>query len=150
MIHLKRTDSSDVDFVLLVKKLDAYLAEVDGDDHSFYDQFNKLDAIKTVVVAYKDAKAVGCGAMKELGPQTMEIKRMYTDPAHRGAGIATLILTALETWAGELQYEGCVLETGTRQAEAIRLYHKLGYKPMDNYGQYAGVATSLCFEKALV
>jgi len=149
MIHLKRTDSLDVDFVALVKKLDAYLAEVDGDDHSFYDQFNKLDAIKNVVVAYKDGIAVGCGAMKELRPQTMEIKRMYTDPAHRGEGIASFILKELETWAVELQYELCVLETGIRQAEAIRLYHKLGYEPIANYGQYAGVATSLCFEKGI-
>lgn len=149
MILLKRTNSSDADFVALVKKLDAYLALVDGDDHSFYDQFNKLDAIKNVVVAYKDDTAVGCGAMKELGPQTMEIKRMYTDPANRGEGIASIILQELEGWAIELQYGVCMLETGIRQAEAISLYHKLGYQPIPNYGQYAGVATSLCFEKHL-
>ncbi len=150
MIRLKRTNSSDADFVALVKKLDAYLALVDGDDHSFYDQFNKLDAIKNVVVAYKDGTAVGCGAMKALGPQTMEIKRMYTDTANRGEGIASIILKELEVWAVQLEYRVCLLETGIRQAEAIGLYKKLGYKPIDNYGQYAGVATSLCFEKQLL
>ncbi|HJZ39393.1 MAG TPA: hypothetical protein VJ203_03440 [Bacteroidales bacterium] len=40
-----------------------------------------------------------------------------------------------------------MLETGKRQPEAIELYKKSGYKLTPNYGQYAGVENSLCFEK---
>jgi GNAT superfamily N-acetyltransferase len=102
-----------------------------------------------VVVAYENGRPVSCGAMKEFGPGTMEIKRMYTAPESRGKGIASIVLAELEAWAGELGYEKCVLETGKRQPEAIALYQKNGYKLIPNYGQYAGVENSLCFEKEL-
>lgn len=67
----------------LVKQLDIDLAERDGKAHSFYNQFNKIDAIKYVVVAYEMEKPVGCGAIKEYKTDTMEIKRMYVAPQIR-------------------------------------------------------------------
>lgn len=149
MIELIRTDSSNPDFIELVKHLDAYLAEKDGDAHSFYDQFNKVTAIKHVVVAYDNGKPVGCGAIKEYAPDTMEVKRMYTTPESRGKRVATQILTELETWATELSCTKCILETGKRQTEAIGLYQKNQYQIIPNYGQYAGVEDSVCFEKEI-
>ena len=149
MIELIRTTSNNTDFIKLVKHLDEDLAERDGIDHSFYAQFNKIDKIKNVVVAYKDNKPAGCGAVKELSLGVMEIKRMYTLPEYRGEGIATKILTELETWAKELLYLKCMLETGKRQPEAIALYKKNGYVSIPNYGQYAGVENSVCFEKII-
>ena len=149
MLTLIKTDSSNPDFINLVKELDIYLAEVDGDDHAFYDQFNKIESLKYVIVAYEDSNAVGCGAMKEIMPGIMEMKRMYTSPLHRGKGIASAILYALEKEVKKMNMKKCLLETGIRQAEAISLYKKLGYHLTENYGQYAGVKTSLCFEKKL-
>ncbi|SRR6266496_51472 len=147
MIRIIRTNSENPDFVELVKHLDSDLAQRDGKDHSFYAQFNRIDQIKQVVVAYEDSKPVGCGAIKEYAPDTMEIKRMYTSPESRGKGIASRVLHELEGWASELSYEKCILETGKRQPEAIGLYKKNGYKLIPNYGQYAEVENSLCFEK---
>jgi putative acetyltransferase len=149
MISIKRTDSNNQDFIGLVQHLDADLAERDGKDHSFYDPFNKIDKIKYVIVAYENNKPVGCGAMKEYDPKTMEIKRMYVSPESRGKGIATRVLTELERWAGELSYEKCILETGKKQPEAIELYKKNGYKSIPNYGQYNGIENSLCFGKVI-
>jgi GNAT superfamily N-acetyltransferase len=149
MIRITRTDSSNRDFIELVKHLDADLAERDGEDHSFYAQFNKIDKIKHVVVAYDDGKPVSCGAIKEYAHDTMEVKRMYTLPESRGKGIASKVLTELETWAAELSYQKCILETGKKQPEAIRLYTKNGYKIIPNYGQYVEVENSVCFEKEL-
>ena len=77
MIKLIRTDSSNHNFVELVKLLDKELQIRDGADHSFYAQYNKIDKIKNVVVAYIDDIAVGCGAIKEYEPGTIEIKRMF-------------------------------------------------------------------------
>lgn len=150
MISLIRTNSEHPDFIELVKYLDADLAEKDGADHSFYAQFNKIDRIKYVVVAYEAEQAVGCGAIKEFEDEAMEVKRMYTNPAVRGKGVASLILAELEQWATELTYKKCVLETGQKQVEAIGLYLKNGYNRIPNYGQYAGVENSLCFEKPLI
>jgi GNAT superfamily N-acetyltransferase len=149
MIKLIRTDSGNQDFIGLVKYLDADLAVTDGDDHAFYSQFNKIDKIKHVVVAYDNDRPVGCGAIKEYAPGAMEIKRMYTSPESRGKGIATKILAELERWATELSCAKCILETGKRQSAAIALYKKCGYKLIPNYGQYTAIDNSLCFEKEL-
>jgi putative acetyltransferase len=149
MISLIRTNSDNHNFIELVKLLDADLAIRDGEDHSFYAQFNKVDNIKYVVVAYENEQAIGCGAIKEYTSDTMEIKRMYVLPTSRKKGIAAKILSELENWAIELSCTKCILETGKRQPEAIGLYKKKGYKLIPNYGQYTGVENSLCFEKEL-
>ncbi len=146
---LVRTDSGNLHFIELVNHLDAELAKRDGDEHSFYAQYNKVDKINHVVVAYDNNKPVGCGAFKEYSTNSVEVKRMYTLPTNRGKGIATIVLMELEKWASELSYEKCILETGKRQPEAIDLYKKNGYKIIANYGQYAGVENSVCFEKDL-
>jgi putative acetyltransferase len=150
MITTIRTDSSNQDFIMLVKLLDADLAQRDGKDHSFYAQFNKIDLIKHVIVAYTDNRAISCGAIKEFNPTSMEVKRMYTLPEFRGQGIASMVLHELEKWAAELSYEKCILETGKRQPEAIELYRKNGYESIPNYGQYAGIENSVCFQKNIV
>ncbi|MEO5889497.1 MAG: GNAT family N-acetyltransferase [Ferruginibacter sp.] len=144
-----RSDSDNQDFIKLVEYLDADLAKRDGADHSFYDQFNKVDKIKHAIVAYENEQPVGCGAIKEFEPGTMEVKRMYTSPVSRGKGIATRILSELENWAKDAGYQKCVLETGKRQPEAIELYKKRGYRLIPNYGQYTGIENSICFEKML-
>lgn len=149
MIQLTRTDSGNKDFITLVKALDADLAIRDGAEHAFYAQYNKVDSIKHVIVAYADDMAVGCGAIKEFEKDTVEVKRMYTLPAYRGRGIASTILAALELWAAELGYSKCILETGKKQPEAIAVYQKNNYRVIPNYGQYAGVDNSVCFEKIL-
>lgn len=149
MYQLLRTDSSDKDFQELVKALDKYLAVCDGDEHPFFAQYNKIDMIRHVVVAYEGKTPLGCGAIKPYEEGVMEVKRMYVTPESRGKGIASLVLKELQDWARELGSSRCILETGIKQPEAISLYKKSGYKVIPNYGQYAGVAISVCFEKVL-
>jgi GNAT superfamily N-acetyltransferase len=149
MTNIERTDSENVEFVELVRLLDEELKIRDGDEHSFYAQYNKLDLIKHVVLAYENEEAIGCGAFKKYGRDTVEIKRMFVNPAKRGKGIAVEILRELETWAGEENFAYAILETGYNQPEAIRLYQKSGYEIIPNYGQYEGVDNSLCMKKRL-
>ncbi|HLP56851.1 MAG TPA: GNAT family N-acetyltransferase [Fluviicola sp.] len=149
MYQLIRTDSSNPDFQQLVRALDKDLAIRDGEDHAFFAQYNKIDQINYVIVAYENGVAVGCGAIKEYEPSVMEVKRMYVLPEKRGKGIASRILKELEHWAKELGYAKCILETGHKQPEAIQLYKKSNYRIIPNYGQYAGVELSVCFEKEL-
>ena len=149
MIKLIRTDSDNPDFIHLVKHLDAELAVLDGDEHAFYAQLNKTNKIKHVIVAYENDKPISCGAIREYSPAIMEVKRMYTIPASRGKGIATKILNELEKWTSELSYQKCILETGLRQPDAIRLYEKNGYRRIANYGKYAEMGNSVCFEKEI-
>ncbi len=147
MITILRTNSDNKDFQELVKSLDTYLAIVDGDDHSFYAQFNKIDSIKFAVVAYEHKKPIGCGAFKKFDRETVEIKRMFVRPENRGQAIGFKILGELEKWAVEENYRFAVLETGKKQREAIRLYQKSGYELIENYGQYKDVENSVCMQK---
>ncbi len=149
MYKLVRTNSDNIDFQKLVRELDKDLAIRDGEEHAFFAQYNKIDAIKFVVVAYENEVAVGCGAIKEYEPNIMEVKRMFVSQDQRGKGIASLVLIELEKWAAELNYKKCILETGIRQPEAISLYKKNNYLLIDNYGQYINVTSSVCFEKEL-
>jgi GNAT superfamily N-acetyltransferase len=149
MIYCLRTNSDNLDFRKLVAALDADLRNRDGEEHGFYAQFNKIDKIKEVVVAYDDERPVGCGAIKAFTPDSMEVKRMFVTPTSRGKGVASIILKELEAWAVELNVSKCVLETGKRQPEAIRLYTKNAYHLIPNYGQYEKVENSVCFEKIL-
>ncbi len=149
MIEIRRTNSEDPDFIEPVKHLDKDLAERDGDEHAFYAKFNKTNLIKHTLVAYEDGKVVGCGAIREYEPDTMEVKRMYVFPEKRGKGIAGEILAKLEEWTNELGYKKCILETGKKQPEAIALYTKHGYKVIPSYGQYKNVENSVCFGKEL-
>ena len=149
MTRFLRTDSSNTDFIMLVALLDADLKIRDGDDHAFYNQFNKITHIKNVIVAYIDDVAAGCGAFKHYSDDTVEVKRMFVHPEYRRMGIAAAVLRQLENWAAELSYKKCILETGMKQHEAIQLYHKNGYIRISNYGQYENIANSVCMEKTV-
>jgi putative acetyltransferase len=144
-----RTNSENQDFVLLIQHLDAYLKITDGDEHAFYNQFNNIDVIKNVVVVYADKKPVGCGAIKKFDKNTVEVKRMFVSSYFRNQGFAQKVLQELEIWAKELGYKKCVLETGKRQFEAVKFYHKCGYHVLPNYGQYNEMENSICFEKKI-
>lgn len=146
---LKRTTSTDKDFKALVVLLDEDLAQRDGEDNAFYAQFNGIIQLKHCVVYYLDDIPVACGAFKPFDETTIEVKRMFVLPGHRGKSIAFKILNELEVWAKELSYSSSVLETGLRQPEAIALYKKNRYTIISNYPPYEYVENSVCFKKLL-
>lgn len=144
-----RTNSTNENFISLVQLLDRELAIMDGDDHEFYHQFNHIDTINHVVVIFDEDRPIACGGIKAYNDQSTEIKRMYTHSDYRGRGMASLVLKELEKWAAELSFQTCILETGMKQKSAIALYSKNGYVVIENYGQYAGIENSICFEKII-
>jgi putative acetyltransferase len=150
MTIFNRTDSDNIHFRELVALLDADLKIRDGDEHEFYAQFNTIENLRHVIVCYVDHKAAGCGAFKKFDEQQVEIKRMFVLPGYRGHGLGHQILKELELWAMELNYSACILETGKKQPEAIRLYQKAGYSIIKNYGQYEHVENSVCMSKWIV
>lgn len=146
---IQRTDSNSSDFKKLVKSLDVNLAEHNGDDDAFFAQFNKIDMIKNCIVVYIDDIPAACGAFKKIDEDTVEIKRMFTNPELRKRGLGSSIVKELETWAKELGYKRAVLETSKELKNAISVYEKSGFQRISNYGQYVGVDSSVCFEKEL-
>lgn len=102
----------------------------------------------TFVMARLHGEPVGCGALRPLpgGPGGVaEVKRMYTVPSARGQGVARAVLAHLVAAARELGYRTVVLETGTRQQEAMALYAADGWEPLAPYGEYREHGLSRCF-----
>jgi GNAT superfamily N-acetyltransferase len=78
-----------------------------------------------------------------------ELKRMYVIPEARGLGVARRILAALEDDARAAGRTRMVLETGSKQPEAVALYTSSGYEPCAKFGHYRFHELSLCYAKAL-
>ena len=149
MISIIRTNSDNPDFKSLVALLDEDLKIRDGEEHAFYSQFNSITKIKWALVAFMDNRPVGSGALREYATDTVEIKRMFVLPEYRGQGVARGMLDELQKWAGELNFDSCILETGKNQPEAIALYLSTGFTPIPNYGQYLKVENSVCMKKLI-
>lgn len=101
------------------------------------------------LVAWDGDTAVGCGGVRRHDDTTGEIKRMYVAPEARGRGISRALLRALEDRACEIGYTRLVLETGTKQPEAIALYESEGYVRIEGYGFYREAPQSRCYGKDL-
>ncbi len=74
---------------------------------------------------------------------------MYVVEEMRGRGLARRILAALEDDARAARRVRMVLETGTKQPEAIALYASSGYEPCEKFGYYRFHEESLCYAKKL-
>jgi putative acetyltransferase len=149
MIKLKRTTSTSIDFIELTKQLDKELKLIYGESQVEFDQYNIINDLSTVVIAFINEKPVGCGCFKQYNERSVELKRMYVDSKIRSKGVGAAILTELEQWAKELNYNYVVLETGTKQPFAVRLYEKMGYQQISNFDPYQGNELSICFSKTL-
>jgi GNAT superfamily N-acetyltransferase len=106
--------------------------------------------MKIFIIAFSESgKAVASGALKHYSQGTVEVKRMFVLKEYRGQGISVQILTELEKIAKEMNYKRIILETGTKQPEALGLYKKFGYTEIECYGRHADDPTSVCFEKMI-
>jgi putative acetyltransferase len=84
MLSIQRSTSENPDFHQLVKHLDKELWDRYDTVQALYDKHNKIEKIDTVVIAYFENTAIGCGCIKYHDPSIAEIKRMYVLPSHRG------------------------------------------------------------------
>ncbi len=112
----------------LLEDLDAELVGL-YPDHPYPPPFGDEEAagVGSVLIAYADRRAVGCGAIRRLDQTTAELLRMYVLPSSRGNGIGKLLLSSLEAEAVELGATRVVLEAGDLQHDAIGLYRSHGY-----------------------
>jgi GNAT superfamily N-acetyltransferase len=74
---------------------------------------------------------------------------MFVLLTHRGWGYARAVLAELERTAAAAGRRRAVLETGTRQPEAIALYTSAGYLPIARFGVYRDAPNSRCYAKDL-
>jgi putative acetyltransferase len=81
---------------------------------------------------------LGCGALKDLGDGTGEIKSMRTWPKHLRKGVGEVMLTHIVETARERKFSQLLLETGSGPAfdPALNLYRKHGFKNFGAFGDY--------------
>lgn len=143
------TDNTNADFINLTKLLDDDLNERYGALQKQYDRHNKIDCLLAAVLIYKDRIPAACGAYKEHGTDTVEIKRVFVKKEYRRQGLSRQIISQLENSAKSKGYRFAVLETGIKQHEAVSLYKSLGYTVIQNYEPYIGDENSICMKKDL-
>ncbi|MGH3322001.1 MAG: GNAT family N-acetyltransferase [Streptosporangiaceae bacterium] len=85
------------------------------------------------LVVWVDEEPRGCGAVGSLSQGIAEIKRMWIDPAVRGAGLGRRLLTALEGAARRRGHHEARLDTSAHLPEAIGLYRSAGYEEISAY-----------------
>ncbi|MGB4779751.1 MFS transporter [Microbacterium sp.] len=127
------------------------VASYDAELRARYDRdfaLDPRDIVATVLVLDADGTPLGHAALRQLG-NDLEVKRVFVQPHGRGRGVSVALMTELESIAVERGAPRLILQTGDRQPEAVRLYQKLGYRPIEPFPPYADWDLSLCFEKVL-
>ena len=145
------TDGHNKDFIELCHGLDEFLNELVGgeENRAEYIQYNKLDDIHDVVIAYDNDIPVGSASFKKYDDENAEVKRVFVKEEYRGQGISNELMKMLEQRAREKGFKYFILESGEPLVSAMALYRKIGYKVIPNYGQYVNMEESICMIKKL-
>jgi DNA-binding MarR family transcriptional regulator/GNAT superfamily N-acetyltransferase len=137
-VHLRTVAPNDPAAVEAVSR---YFAELDSrfptgfdpGDASASDTAAMSPPSGVFVVATSDGEPVACGGVQQIAPQVGEIKRMWVHPDWRGAGLGARMLAHLEDRARELGHRRVNLDTNGSLVEAISMYERAGYRPVERY-----------------
>jgi putative acetyltransferase len=86
-----------------------------------------------LLLARGNGTALGCVALRQLGDESCEMKRMYVDDAGRGQGVGRALGEAVVQRGRDLGYSEMYLDTSVEQHEAIGLYRSLGFQEVEPY-----------------
>jgi putative acetyltransferase len=153
VFKVEAVDPRDPEAAELISALSAELArryDYMEDGSGGFKPEDALGPRGAFVIGRIGGNPVACGAIRPLGEDVAELKRVYVKVDFRGRGYSKAIVNELEGQARARGYRIMRLETGVRQPEAISLYESLGYHPIPNYGEYRDSSLSVCFEKQLV
>lgn len=135
-----------------------YVARYGGEDVTPVDPAEFAPPLGYFVVGYLDGVPVACGGWRvhdaaesaEFLDGDAEVKRMYVVPEVRGKGFARAVLAELECTAAAAGRRRMILETATRQPEAIALYVSSGYTRIPGFGHYKWSRLNRCYAKSLI
>lgn len=150
MVRIEQVPPTDLHLRALIQALDKDLQQRYDEENIYTVDLDHPDAFHTTfIVAYIDETPAGCGAIRPLDTESVELKRFFVDSAYRRQGIAGNMLQALEHKALEQGCHFVRLETGAEQFEATAFYERNGYYRIPVFGDYEDDGISLCYEKKL-
>ena len=126
-----------------------YVSRYGGPDEAVVDPGEFAPPAGLFLVAAVDGVPAGCGGWRVHEPGVAEVKRVYVAPGFRRQGLAQLLMAALEESAAAAGARSVVLNSGSRQPEALALYAALGYTSAPEYGVYAGMPGAVFLGKRL-
>jgi ribosomal protein S18 acetylase RimI-like enzyme len=86
-----------------------------------------------LLLACRDAKAVGCVALRPLEENACEMKRLYVQPQVRGEKLGLRLVERICHEARDAGYARICLDTLPDMTRAIELYTDIGFKRIDPY-----------------
>jgi putative acetyltransferase len=131
----------------LIAELTHRYADRQDDEATSFSPTDATVPRSAFLVATLNDVPVGCGALRPMSEDVVEIKRMYVRKIARGLGIGRALLVELERLSAEFKYARIVLETGVRQPEAIALYEARRFTRIPNYAGYFDNPLSVCYGK---
>jgi len=85
------------------------------------------------LLARRDGACVGCVALRQIGTDTCEMKRLFVTPAARGWGIGRALAEAIVAESRRIGYKRMRLDTVLEPAK--NLYRSLGFREIPPYQQ---------------
>ena len=154
---IRRESPDQPEVVALLDALDCYLAALYPPEANYILGVQELMAPEvSFFVARQAGRVVGTGAARRMPAESAtggqaygEVKRMYVDPALRGRRLGVQLLRAIEDDLRDSGQALALLETGSDQAEAVRLYQRAGYTQRGPFGGYPDNGLSVFYGKSL-
>lgn len=123
----------------LVLEFVAWAATQDPDADTaptFKDLEQELDSLPGIygpptgsfLLATRDSRPAGCVAFRALGPETVELKRMYVRPDQRGGGVGLKLVQALIEAARAQGRRRIVLDSYHTMTGAHKIYRAVGFQ----------------------
>ena len=142
--------------ITVIKDLFQEYAESLNFDLDFQDFGEELETLPgkyapplgSLLVAKENGETVGCVAVRPLGSEICEMKRLYVKPAHRGKKVGRELAVAIIEEAKRLGYKAMRLDTVEAMKEASALYRALGFQQIDAY-TYNPLPGAMYFELKL-
>ena len=145
------TDGRDKRFENLCDELDNYLNNIIGEENqkNQYNRYNTLEDIHDVILIEDKSDSVACGGFKRYDEFTAEVKRVYVKETERRRRFGKIVMDEVEKVALKKGYKNLILETGRNLEGAQKMYIKLGFEVINNFGQYIGNEESICMKKVI-
>lgn len=149
-IEICQTDLFIPELIALITQLDAYQEALYPVESNHAESIESLALVTNFAyIAKLEDTIVGCAILTLPETPYPEIKRVFVNPDYRGHGIASLLMTAILEKAISLKLSNIYLETGIYQPEAVKLYQRLGFELISQFGHYQYDPLSIYMMKSL-